>query len=179
MIGSSLGTQVFNQGVSGAGWNILAGHAATEIDQKLSRTNRVFCTEPFLILFAGTNDIFNEGKTGIETYELFQNYLTARISAGWKPDKIVVVTMLPRLQAGESERNAYNNRLISGAMTYGYKLARVDLDPNIGKPGSEANHKYYVDGVHPNEAGQRVLANIICKALNLPPAMVCPSYPTP
>jgi lysophospholipase L1-like esterase len=176
LIASSLRSQAFNQGVSGAGWPILAAQAAKEVDPRLSRTDRAFCTDPDLVLFAGTNDIFNEEKTSAQTYALFQTYLSARLVAGWKPNKIVVVTMLPRSKSKENDRSAYNNNLVSGAATYGYMLARVDLDPNIGCSGCEANMSFYVDGVHPNNTGQEMLANLICEAMHLPKTTTCPPY---
>jgi lysophospholipase L1-like esterase len=177
LIEASVGSHAFNEGRSGAGWNDLGALAATEVDKKNSRGGRNdYCKDPFLILFAGTNDIFNGGKTGPQTYALFQNFISARLSAGWRPNKIVVVTMLPRSRARENERSAYNAGLVSGAAIYGYKLARVDLDPNIGCSGCETNRTFYVDGVHPNDTGQQVLANVICKAMNLSEIAACPSY---
>ena len=110
LIASSLGSHALNQGHSGAGWSDLSALAATEVDPKNSQAARNdYCKDPYLILFAGTNGIFNQGKTGIQTYGLFQTYISARLLAGWRPNNIIVVTMLPRSQTRENDRSAYNN----------------------------------------------------------------------
>jgi lysophospholipase L1-like esterase len=146
-ISTALSTISSNQGVNGAGWNYdfgggnLTARAATAVDPTLGG-----CNSPFLILFAGTNDIVLGGSTGAQTYAYFQTYITARLSAGWLPQEIIVATMLPRSDASETQRTNYNNLLISGAATYGYTLARLDQDSNIGCAGCASNLTYYQSG---------------------------------
>jgi len=117
-----------------------------------------------LVLFAGSNDIWLDGASGSTTYSYFQTYISARLSAGWNASNIIVVTMLPR-QSGstqETARQAYNTALVGGASTYGYRLARVDQDSNIGCAGCQNNTTYYQsDQTHLTDAGQSVAASII------------------
>lgn len=173
LIASSLRSHAFNQAYGGSRWSDLAPRAGVEVDPKLKQTSD--CKNPYLILFAGTNDMVT--RTAAQTFTDFRTYMSARIAAGWNPAKMIVVTMLPRFQIKDSDRNEYNNALISGAATYGYVLARVDRDASLGCEGCETNKRFYEDGVHPTVIGQQVLANIICHAMNLQAPAACPSYP--
>jgi lysophospholipase L1-like esterase len=180
LIGTALNVTAFNEGVNSIGWNFNPGGgslttiASTQVDPL--RTSAP-CPPPFLVLFAGTNDIFAGGSTGAQTVGFFQTYITARQSAGWSATtKTVVVTMLPRTGVSETDRTAYNNGLISNAATFGYALARMDLDANMGCAGCQTNLTYYQnDGTHPNQTGQQVIANTVCLAMGFSSGQ-CPAY---
>jgi lysophospholipase L1-like esterase len=182
-ISAGLGSTSTNQGTSSIGWAYntsgmrggatLTSKAAADIDPLLSSDSCGSGNPPFLILFAGTNDIYY-GSSGAATYEVFQTYIASRIAAGWPPSKIVVSTMLPRT-GFETDRTTYNEGLIAGAATYGNNLARLDVDVNIGCAECNTNPLYYGDAVHPNNTGQQIVANIICSAI--PGASPCPAYP--
>lgn len=172
------GITASNQALNGAGWQrdfgqgSLTAVAAASVDPLLSSLTRSRLP-PKLVLFAGTNDIVSNPSTGAQTYALFQTYLAARIAAGWVMSNIVVATMLPRTNATEAERVAYNAALVSGASA-GYVLARNDLDPNMGGSGKWSDTTYFqADGIHPNNTGLQVLANIIAQALKFSPV---PAY---
>jgi len=179
-ISTALGTSSDNLGVSGIGWNTtVSGNTLTTSAPTLVdpiRTTFGDCAPklPYLVLFAGTNDIFNSGYTGTQTYGYFQTYISARLSAGWLPHQIVVATMLPR-GSSDTDRTTYNADLVNGATTYGYALARLDLDSNIGCFGCQSNITYYnSDAIHPNNTGQQIIANLICAAMR--PTVSCPAY---
>ena len=80
LIASSLRSHAFNQAYGGSRWSDLAARAAEEVDPKLNQTSD--CRNPYLILFAGTNDMVT--RTAAQTFADFRTYMSARISAGWK-----------------------------------------------------------------------------------------------
>lgn len=182
---TAMGVSVFNEGHNSIGWNYdgvgggnLTARAAAEIDPL--RTSAP-CPPPYLVLFAGTNDLCSCGgnSTAAQTYAFFQTYIAARQSAGWAANtKVIVVTTLPRTGVDNTQRAIYNGDLVTGAATYGYALARVDLDPNIGCDSCNTNLTYYQNdgGTHPNQTGQQIIANIVCLAMNLPSYLTCPVY---
>lgn len=173
---SSTGT---NDGVSSRGWNYGAGSSTLielgpTVDGHLASLSSG-CSSPTLFLFAGTNDIALNASTGAQTYGFFQTYIAARIASGWNATRMVVVTMLPR-NSTDTNRASYNTALIGGAVTYGYRLSRLDLDPNIGCTGCNLNTTYYTgDQIHPNATGQQIIANLNCLAMGLP-SVSCPIY---
>lgn len=149
---------------AGSGDPSLIDDAATQVDAAKdgSLTN-------WLIVFAGTNDIFLGVGTAAGAYGYFITYIEARIAAGWDADKIVVCTMLPRESDTRPEKEAvrvtFNGDLVSGAGTYDYRLARLDLDSNIGAANADQNATYYVDKIHPTNAGHSIIASIIETAM--------------
>jgi lysophospholipase L1-like esterase len=174
-IANTLGTSLSNQGVSGDGWKYdrgdgnLTSLAATKVDPLLSSLRCANGLPPLLILFAGANDMWHGGYTPAQTYSFFEAYLSDRISAGWNPRNMVVVTMLPIPARYVSKVNwqAYNSMLVSGQSTYKYVVAYTINDPNIGCFGCNNDQLYYnQDKVHLTDAGQQTLAKIICNAFN-------------
>lgn len=153
-------------GINGASWNYawngtiypytITQDAPLRVDvaQRNGITN-------WLIPFAGTNGILLAGHSAATEYSDFQTYIAARISAGWTAANIVVCTCLPRTGLNETTRGTYNTDLVNGAVTYGYKLARLDQDPTIGQAGDNLNTTYYSDGTHPTAAGHAIIASII------------------
>ena len=123
-------------------------------------------SNPVLIVFGGTNDIWLSGKTAAQTYAGFQTYIETRIAAGW--NNIIVLTMLPR-QSGapnEATRQAFNTLLRNGAATYGYTVADIGNDPTIGQAGDQTNTTYYAsDQIHLTQAGQLIVAQDILAVL--------------
>lgn len=159
-------TDLVERGIGGQSWNYiwpsstvpatLIDDAVTQIDAK-----RKAGVRNKLVVFAGTNGITLGGHTATAEAADFDTYINARISAGWDMADVTVVTMLARSGVNESDRAAYNAALVSKAVTYGYKLARVDLDPNIGGSGYPSNPTYCYDGIHPTAAGQAIIASIV------------------
>lgn len=167
MIGDGLAVTASNEATASIGWawntsgakttpNLIS-LAATQVDPLLNAPN-----SPWLILFAGTNDI-TYGDTAAQAYASFQTYIAARLAAGWPAARTIVCTMLPRGSAVEAARTPYNASLVSGASTYGYKLARLDLDPNIGQANQNTNPEFYEQtfAIHPNIAGMTIVASDI------------------
>lgn len=153
-------------GINGVAWANAwsdAGYPYNMIQDAPLRVDPLRSPLPnWLILFAGTNGfaIFHEAPATV--YQHFTEYLADRLAAGWEPAKIIVCTMLPRLGVSETDRAAYNALLVSGATTYGYQLARLDLDPDMGVAGAYTNTTYFqADGTHPTDAGHDRIAHVI------------------
>lgn len=124
--------------------------------------------EARLVVFAGTNGIWSTlgNHTAAEEYADFQEYIEARIAAGWNPDHIVVCTMLDREGGfGGTIRADYNALLVGGASTYGYRVARLDQNANIGDNGDQANTTYFADAIHPTQAGHTEIASVVYAAM--------------
>jgi lysophospholipase L1-like esterase len=174
-IANALGTSWSNRGVSGDGWQYdrgdgnLTSLASTNVDPLLSSLRCANGLPPFLILFAGANDMWHGRYTPAQTYNFFQTYLRNRVVAGWNTRNMVVVTMLPipTTDVSRVDWQAYNSMLVSGRSTYKYIVAYTINDQNIGCFGCNKNRTYYnPDNVHLTDAGQQILAKIICNSFN-------------
>lgn len=152
-------------GINGASYNYAwpdAGYPYTLIQDAPLRVDPMLSlTLPnWLIVLAGTNGIVLGGHSAATEYADFQAYIAARILAGWPAGQIVVSTMMPRTGLSEVTRGAYNTSVVNGAVTYGYQLARLDLNPNIGAAGQNLDTTYFLDGTHPTDLGQSIVASI-------------------
>lgn len=172
IVGASLGSnvQVLNFGYNGSSWVYdwpSDPHVGTLTDD-LSYVNGVHDVatpqRKKLVAFAGTNGIVLKGNSAAQEYADFETWLAAALGGGWSADDMVVPTMLPRTGVSEVTRGDYNALLVSGASSYGYRLARFDLDPTMGVAGADLNTTYYSDGTHPTTAGHAILAPIVTAA---------------
>jgi hypothetical protein len=155
----------FNFGVGGAGCATLnsAASAPGGMDSLLPSYTGL----EFMSIECGSNEIGLGGGTAAGTFSDFLGDLQARQAAGWT--NIIVFTMIDRMGVNESIRAAYNALLIGGASTYGYTVADVGSDPNLGCNGCWSNTTYFqaIDGVHPTAAGQAVYATYLQVKLGL------------
>lgn len=119
----------------------------------------------WMVAFAGTNGIVLKSNSAAQEYADFETWLAATLAEGWEVNRIVVCTMLPRTGVSEATRSAYNAALVAGAATHGYRLARFDLDAEMGGAGDDLNTTYFSDGTHPTTAGHARLAPIVYAAL--------------
>ncbi len=162
----------FNRGINGQGFDYVwpsAGVSTNLIDEAADEVDaaRITGADNRLVIFAGTNDIVLGSKTGAQAYALSETYIQDRLAAGWVADSVTVCTMLPR-DGVETARTAYNSALVAGAATYGYRLARLDLNSSIGLAGCNADTTYYLpDAIHPNNAGHAIAKSIIQTAMGL------------
>jgi lysophospholipase L1-like esterase len=156
-----------NLGVPGIGlaWNTSGVKAPVNLISSAASLVDPLLTPPipWLILLAGTND-FNYGDTPAQIYASFQTWITARLADGWPANRIIICTVPPH-SVWEAQRPTYNALLVAGAGTYGYQLARIDLDPNIGQAGDNLNTRFYSDGTHPTNAGHAIIAAIIAAVI--------------
>lgn len=126
---------------------------------------RVNAPNNYLVIFAGTNDIFLNSTSGAAAWTLLEAYINARIAAGWPADHICVGTMLPRQNQHEADRTALNTAIRSNAAGMGYVVADFAANTTIGDAGDENNATYYADTIHPTAAGHAIMASIIIAAL--------------
>lgn len=138
----------------------LTADAVTRVDPILAQTGT-----KYLVVFAGTNDIFLNSSSGAATWTLLESYISARISAGWMAGNICVGTMLPRQGSNESARSTLNGSIRSNAAGTGYKVCDFAANSTIGDAGDENNATYYLDTIHPTDAGHAIMATIIVNAL--------------
>lgn len=161
---ASFGASSINKGHNGSGWIYDGGAGgagslpslAAEVDAVLT-----VGSPQTLILFAGTNDFAFTANDAPTVFAAMMNYRAARVAAGYSASSIIVPTMLPR-DGLETIRTTYNGLIVSSAASYGYAVARFDLDPHIGVAGAnDSNPTYYYDTIHPNDAGHAIMATII------------------
>lgn len=159
---------VVQLGISGQGFNYVypVYPSSTFPNLTVDAVNRVdpvlaYTGTKYLVIFAGTNDIFLNGTSGANTWTLAQTYINARISAGWTAANICVGTMLPRQNANEANRTTLNTSIRSNAAGLGYKVCDFAANTTIGDAGDENNPTYYLDTIHPNDAGHAILAQIV------------------
>lgn len=150
--------------MNGASWDYVwppSGYPYTLTQDLPLRVTPAFSTLPnWVIAFAGTNGITIANHPASYEYGKLQSYVSALIASGVPADHIIVPTMLPRGSAVEAARVAYNALIVSGA-SMGYRVARLDLDPNIGGAGANTNTAWFSDGTHPTDAGHDIIARII------------------
>lgn len=138
----------------------LTTDAITRIDPFLAQTGT-----KWLVIFAGTNDIFGGGKTGAQTAALLQTYVADRIAAGWSANHIIVCTMLPR-GGSDTARDALNADIRSNAVSVGYLVADLAANATIGVANANTNLTYYAaDQIHPIDAGHTIIASIVAAVL--------------
>lgn len=174
IVGTELGVTSHNEGYSGEGWiftNPSSGHFLSDS----TRTNTVdayVANNPdcYLTLEGGANDFLN-GSTLEETYEAFEDYLEARVTAGWQRSRIIVCTLTSANDdLYDAAVIAYNAMLVAGRLTHQYALARVDLDPLVGGRANSTNTTYFqIDepghfAYHPNNTGLGVIADVVMAA---------------
>lgn len=146
--------------------------------------------ECFLIVFEGTNSIFNEGRTGVEAAADLAEYIAARqawVTANYPAGKlwrVVPTTAIPRgsflgstwdAVTGETQLQAYNayiraNFAAMGAERFvecrrtGGPFDFTDSTNPANFPGA-----LWDDMTHPSDAGQLILAGYINDVLKRMP----------
>lgn len=157
-------------GINGASWNYAwpsAGYPLTMLQDARVRVDPARRNVPnWLFLLAGSNGVMLNARTAAQEYADFQTYLAASISAGWPAARTIVGTMPPRTGMSEVTRSAYNAFLVGDPS--GCKLARIDLDPNIGAAGQDTNLTWFLDGTHPTDAGHAIIAQLIYNQMSFP-----------
>lgn len=155
---------VMNFGAVGDTIAGLTAEAAAEVTPVYdSRKN------PVLLVWIGTNDIYN-GGTPAAVYADLVTYCAARRAAGYT--RIVTFTLLPRSAAGtpagfEADRLTFNANVRANYLTYADALADVALDARIGISGCELDTTYYnADKIHLNSTGYGVVAAIAKPAVD-------------
>lgn len=120
----------------------------------------------FMSLLPG-NDIawkyVNANGTRDSYLGILRSYLDARRAAGMK---VVLCATLPRTDARfNAERAICNAEMATWVGAHCDYFCDFSADP-MGKDGAAWDKKYYYDGVHPTEFGQKRLVEIIAPILD-------------
>ncbi len=162
---------VRQRGCSGSSWNFAGSTFSPGLSPNKLIDDALVYVDPYagpnsqLVLFAGTNGIALAAHSAATEFADFETYLAARLAAGYVAGNISVVTMLPR-DAITTARTDYNALLVAGAVTYGYKLVRLDLNTDIdGRAGFSDLNYYNADKVHPLASGHDQIAETVYDAV--------------
>ena len=104
-----------------------------------------------LVVFAGTNDIAGGASQG-DTYDKLVDLCNAAQTTGFK---VVVVTSLPR---GGSTYSTYNGSITTNWATFADAVVDLPADSRLD---DSSDATYFVDGIHPTNAGHAAIAELI------------------
>jgi lysophospholipase L1-like esterase len=154
--------------MNGASWDYAwpdAGYPFTLLQDGPVRVDPARSRLPnWLVAFAGTNGIAIAQHSAADEYARLQDYVRARLAAGWEAARIIIVTMMPRTGVAESTRRSYNALIAADPAGLGYKVARLDLDPVI----ETMDATNFPDGVHPSDALHARIAQIVARLISEP-----------
>lgn len=114
-----------------------------------------------IVLFAGTNGLKLKGNTPAQEYAAFEIGLGLILAGGATASNIVVVTMLPRETYSDANRTIFNDLLVAGAATHGYKIAKLHLNYDIGVDQQQNETYWFSDQIHPTTTACDQIARII------------------
>jgi len=165
---------IVNYAISGQTWQMMngIGGSATDVDGAFValKTNILICMET-------TNAVGNTNRTGAECYQDAVNYLAAR-KAAHPTLKIALCSALPR--DGVAGFKNTNISICDDLMRANYRAIGADIFIDFRSGSSPFNHsgtvaQAFIDTqsiwaetsgwLHPNTAGQTIMANIITTAL--------------
>ena len=120
------------------------------------------------VVLAGGGD-FHDGATAADVFAGLESYCTQRRAAGFR---VVVLTVLPASDpvTFEATRLAYNGMVRASWETFADGLADIAADPRIGDTGDNLDRQFYgKDALHPNDAGNAVMAAVAAPVLQEQP----------
>ncbi len=146
-----------NIGVSGRTLQTMSDDAPTNLNP-LFNTNS---SENIAVIWGGTNDL--AGGTSVDaTFQLMKTFGQTERALGVK---VIVVTLASR-NGYDTVIDQYNTLLRTYWNEFADGIVDVGLDANIGRDGAYANTTYYQgDGVHLNNTGYGIVANLVQTAI--------------
>jgi hypothetical protein len=127
--------------------------APGEVDSRYSQ----YADLNLCLVLAGGGD-FRRGETAASVYSQLRTYCLERRDAGFN---VIVLTVLPSVRPDtfEAARISFNTMLRTHWKSFADGLADIAADPRIGDSGDELDGQFYLaDSVHPNNAGNTVMA---------------------
>jgi len=137
----------------------------------------------YLLIFEITNNIFNDGRTGLQTCVDLEAYIAARLAV--HPWRVILMTALPRgdflgatytATTGEVQLQAANNYIRQNYRAMG-AIALVEarrpggpFDFTDSTNAANFPSSLWTDRTHPNSAGKAILAGYIADVLKRLPA---------
>ena len=185
LIAAQTGAVCRNYGISGTRLAEQSSLSETEVCDRnyCSRVDEMEADADIVIVFGGTND-FGHGDAKLgnpfditpQTFYGAVNYLADRLKKKY-PDAIKVF-ITPMHRVGENNPRGDGSKTEDGPILKEYvdvikesaKRHNIplldlyndfDIDPNC----AEDNEKYFADGLHPNDAGHKLLADKIISFL--------------
>lgn len=158
LLGGTTAFRYYNQGVSGQTTQQMIDDGVSQIDPLYSSFKR----DNIVVLWGGTNDLYF-GASAATTYSRIVEYATARRAAGYK---VIVTTILPRSGGDipgtfEADRQTVNTNIRNNWATFADAVADVAANTDIGEAGDDLNLTYYPDGVHLNNTGYAIVADLV------------------
>jgi len=152
----------YNVGVSGQTTIQMIEDGVAQIDSYYSSYKNAV-----VVCWEGTNDI-KLGASATDAYNNLVTYCQARQAAGFK---VVILTILPRSDAGtpvdfNTSRATVNTNIRNNYATFADAVADVAANTDIGEDGDSENATYYTDKVHLKTAGYNIVAGIVAATIN-------------
>jgi lysophospholipase L1-like esterase len=149
----------FNSGSSNATLAGMLADAGAEVDARYDGS----ADANVCIVMGGGADLA-AGRDPMDVYDDLAAYCAARRAAGFQ---VVVVTLLPRDRSGFNAACQDFHALVRTRWAeIADGLADVAADGRVGDPGDNHDLTYYLpDAVHPNDAGNEVMAAVTAPVL--------------
>jgi hypothetical protein len=127
---------------------------------------RVPGTDAWLILWEGTNALARIVDP-LKTWAAHADYIAARRAAGFS--RVFVGTVISRdprgLSYSLSQRAEFNALAHQHAAGVGAEVIDFAAMPGMGADGDYANAALFHDGIHPTDAGSRMIAAFVAERL--------------
>ncbi|MBQ9482351.1 MAG: SGNH/GDSL hydrolase family protein [Clostridia bacterium] len=163
--------ELINYGTNGISYSSLSSVLP---EQALTKTVSHMDSGEIVLLAAGTNDYGTNVELGSENDDTDISFYGAadvvfgKIKERNPSAEIFVLLPIPRQTEEKNEMgytlDDYRQALTVKAEKFGLKCIdgrKLPIDPTDG----EDRNKYMADGVHPNKAGHRMLAEFICSEI--------------
>lgn len=144
-------------------WGTINEFTPSQVDTEL----RSGVTNILIVEGGATNGLYVQlgNHSAATEFADFQTWWNARIVAGWLPQNIIFVTVLPR-QDGQGDfyarAAAFNSLVKNFCMSNGCLVADAAADSTIGCDGCEDNATvYHPDKIHFVDAGQVIYSAIV------------------
>lgn len=149
-------------GVGGQTWVNMTSDAVAQIDSliDLSKDRNI------VTAFAGHNDMRDQTYT--DAYNDAVAYCQARQAAGWQ---VVIITQMarndnwgttyPDAASWDAARLSYNQLIRDNWGTFADAICDVAGDDRIGDLADVIDGTYFVDYIHPNDAGHAIIAELL------------------
>ncbi len=123
-------------------------------------------SETWCIIFEGTNYL-NRYPNVQAAYHEHVCYCHERKAAG--VDKVFIGTVISRAPAGlaytDTQRRQFNDLIRTNYASFADGVVDFAAMPEMGLDGTWADTRYFWDGIHPTDAGSRLLAEAARAAL--------------
>lgn len=146
--------------------NDLVGGTSDMTSEELAVLSRYSSGKRVVLVFKGTNDMGVGGRTGAQVYADLQTYCAAIRTAG---GKVIVCTLLPRTSYGVSNSTEFanfNTSVRTNWASFADGFIDFNQHPVMGAGGAPADTSLYLDGLHPTQYGNSLLASYAAPEVN-------------